>query len=395
MGEGQPNSANDYLSNHGWLNYLLGDPLKTGKVEIKTVLGIVFIFYAICYIGYKVYKKNKGKSVGSKGELIYEFFSEPFKGSMKVSAFLIQDVVEAHYSSGVRTIIQKHLLNILGAIAFTAIMYVVVVAAVILSAGVELSIFNQFTQGDWNEKVGMILNFFSTNVYANTTLLSLYGLLTVEYAKTRFLEGKYWHLKRTGILLSVPLGEWDETPKLNVPEVELVESSQNVIKSFINTRQVDQVRVKAASGYDLFGEKGFLLDCIKKPNVTWRILLMNPEGKGVEKRSESYNTERASDPPSFGSQSYKENISSIISKIQEIKKSNNLNIQVRLYDHTPQWRIFIFSGIAIVGSFGPGQRSDRVPHFIFENTNTSLFHGYEEMFEDIWHNSSKDAFKCE
>ncbi len=385
-----PYNIHDYLVEFKWVNTLLGDPLKTGIVEIKSILGILFAIYLIIYLIFKW--KNKNKNAQTFAELTYEFFSEPFKGSMKISAFLIQGVVSAHYKSGLVEIIRKHLLNILGAIVFTFIMYVIVVTVVILSAGVNLEIFDKFVSGDWNERVGMIFNFFNNNVYANFTLITLYVLLTVEYAKTNYLEKKYWHFKRSGMLLSVPLGEWDETPKLNIPEDKLIKNARDVVRSFLSTKDVDQIRVKAASGYDLFGEHGYLVDLLKKPNVTWKILLMNPAGDGVKIRHDGYNKERASDPPADLKQKhYSQTITEVIDTIKDIKKNCNANIEVRVYDHIPQWRMFICSGVAIVGSFGPGQRSDRVPLYLFENSNTSMFHGYEEMFEDIWHNSSKQV----
>lgn len=377
------------IGEYSWLNDSLGDPVKTGVITFKAPLIALALIYLVTGVIAKVLKRWwNTETPTTVSEHIYELLTSPINGAMKISSALLQDAVRAHYRTSTGEFFRKFWLNLIGAAIVSSIIYGIAVALVVLAAGVSVDTIENLYLGDWNQRTSILFGFVKNNIYLNSAVLGMYVLLVMTYAKKSFLEVQFWYLRRAGIEFAIPVGEWDETPKLNIPKPELVEEANKAVKTLLNGS--DYIRVKLASGHDTVGPNGYLSEMLKRPNVRWDILLLDPDAAGAERRAQGYLSQRASDPPKLSSvDAYKDSIRASIKHLREIKDQHNQKISVRLYSHTPQWRLFVCSRKAIVSAFGPGQRSDRSPVVIFRDSSTSMFHGYEEMFEDIWSHGSK------
>jgi hypothetical protein len=381
-----------FFQKHLFFDFLFGDPLKTGKLSLEVFIFAGLILYVLGFFLLRLYNRffKKKIKISSESEWVYELLSEPVRGSMKVSAILLKDAIRAHYTVGFREFTRRYWLNVVGACVVSVVVYSTAVFLVLGTEGISLDKVLELINGDWNHKFGLISGFVANNVYLNGVLIGLYITSVIGYAKITFLEGQYWNQRRLGVTTTFPLAEWDETPKLNVPDAELVNDANNAIHELLSKRKVDFVRVKLASGFDTIGPTGYLNDLLRRPNITWQILLLNPDSDGAARRAKGYLSGRASDPPKFSSpDDYVKAIRQVLDHLSDLRKNHNPRIQVKLYDHTPQWRVFLFSGIGVISGFGPGQRSDRAPLTVFEKTSTSLYYPFEEMFEDIWQNASK------
>lgn len=379
------------------INSILGDPHKTGTVTFVTFFLIVaIVFISIRLLADAILKRLAPNHWTTElvkvtsWKVIYELFTSPLKWSVNLSAFLLNDAIREHYqTSDTKKYYKKYALNVLGAVLISTISFSICWTILLLSTGISVETVEAFWSGDLDAKWTLIRGVSVRYFWLFTPILSLYIWAVNGKAKVTYLEDRYWDIRRVGLRAAIDLATWDETPKLNIPDDKLVKKAHTGVKNILAARTTDNIRVKAASGHQMFGSTGYLDEIIKRPNVTWRILLLNPDSEGAKNRAKSYLSPRASDPPAFKTEEdYLNGIRSTLDYLKQIKANHSNNISVRIYDHTPQWQIIISSGLAIVSGFGPGQRSDRAPISIFENTSTSMFHGFEEMFEDIWHNAS-------
>lgn len=323
--------------------------------------------------------------------VFYDFFTSPLRWSVNLSAFLLNDAIREHYQiSDAKKYFKKYFLNVLGAVLVSTISFSICWLVLILTSGISVETITQFSSGDLDAKWGLIKVVTKRYFWLFTPILSLYIWAVTGRAKVTYLEDRFWDIRRVGLRAAIDLAKWDETPKLTIPDANLVRTAHEGIKNVLANRSTDKIRIKTASGHLMLGAGGYLDELLKRPNVTWRILLLNPDSDGAKTRAKAYLSPRASDPPAFKTEDdYLNGIRATLDYLKEVKANHCNNLSVRLYNHTPQWQIIISSGLAVVSGFGPGQRSDRAPMAIFENTSTSMFHGFEEMFEDIWHNASQ------
>lgn len=389
----------EYFESHNILNQLLLDPVQKGRINASalfTITGLIIILVALLLpwafnsAGDKWNWKWRIPKIKSLHRFVWDLFTSPIQWSVSVAASLLQDAIADHYrTQKSRTWLRRYILNVIGAVVIAFIGYVIAWSILILSSGLPLDPLDKLIFGDMNARWDISKHIYGDYFWLFTPVFVLFSLAVIGKAKVQYLEKKYWDLRRVGLRVAFDLATWDEFPKLSVPKADLVKEANQTIQDLLSAREIDHIRLKAASGYNMFGADGFLKEVLKRPNNTWKILLLNPESAGAKRRAQHYLSERASDPPSFKQEKdYLDGITTTLNTIKEIKEKHNPNIEVHLYDHTPQWRLIIFSGFCVVSGFGPGQRSDRAPLSIFENSSTSLFHGYQEMFEDIWHNDS-------
>lgn len=362
----------EFFKAHSILNWLLGDPTNTGKARLP--LALLILAYVVCRVllmiifaiadHYGITKTVREKlklppppkASDSKSETAYKVFSEPLTFMMEVSAGLLDEVIRAHYTSGnVLLLFRKYWLNIVGAVVISALLYGIAVCLVIGFEGIPVDRALALAEGDWNLRAKMFFEFITNNPYLNTSLLTFYFLCVIAYAKVHYLEIHHTHVRRLGVSATLPLGEWDEIPKLNIPHAQLVQAANETIHDLLGQRSTELIRVKLASGFDTIGPNGYLNDILLRPNIRWEILLLDPDSDGAKRRSGSYQSPRASDPPKFASQAaYSDAIKKVLEHLKQIHQTNGTKIQIRLYKHTPQWRIFLSAGLGMVSGFGPG-----------------------------------------
>ena len=134
--------------------------------------------------------------------------------------------------------------------------------------------------------------------------------------------GRVLEQKKSGLFLFIPSSEWDETPKLSIPDEKLLKESKEIERKILSAPHVDLIRISLASGYDSFMREKTLEALLKNPMKTWKILLLDPNSKGAKERAAHYFKERASDPPSFTSETdYILGIQETLSNISNIKKN--------------------------------------------------------------------------
>jgi hypothetical protein len=382
------NALKDFFLNHPVINLFLNFPNKTEKISIFPIVFLItLIWFALFLLVRKSRLNIQTLNIVSH---IVRYLNSPITVFISLSSKLLREPIEAHYGGiPARAFFKKYWIQIIGAIFISIIFYFFSIVFLKLLFGINISSINMLFPLNLNNFFEIIYIMFKDDVYLNLSVLVLVSYLIVSYSKISFLEGEYWNTKKSGLHLFIPTSEWDETPKLSLPNEELLKWSFELEEKLLSNPKNDLIRIYLSSGYDSFKIGGNLEKVLKNPRKTWKILLLNPDSKGAKERAKDYFTDRASDRPSFSSEEdYLNGIKSVISNIINIKNEHNPNIELRLFDQNPQWRIIIFGTTAIIRGFGPGQRSDRAPMLIYEQNSTSLFHTYAEIFEDIWHNYS-------
>lgn len=383
-----PNYLKDFFINHPVINLFLDFPNKTEKISIFPIVSFITLIYFILFLLARKSRLNIQKiDIISH---IVRYLNSPINVFISLSSKLLREPIEAHYG-GIppRAFFKKYWIQIIGAIFISIIFYFFSIVFLKLLFGININSISMLFPLNLNNFLEIIYTMFQDDVYLNFSVLVLVSYLIVSYSKISFLEGEYWNIKKSGLILFIPTSEWDETPKLSLPNEDLLNRSFELEEKFLSNPNNDLIRIYLASGYDSFRIGGNLEKVLKNSRKTWKILLLNPDSNGAKERAKDYFDDRASDRPNFSSeQDYLDGIKSVMANIIKIKNECNPNIELRVFDQNPQWRIIIFGTTAIVRGFGPGQRSDRAPMLIFEQNSTSLFHTYTEIFEDIWHNYS-------
>ena len=241
--------------------------------------------------------------------------------------------------------------------------------------------------------LGLSISIFKTDPYLNFSIFILIGMLVFSQAKINFLEKQFHHKKLSGLFFAFPTSKWDKTPKLSRLDQEILEHTKKIELDAVSLDHIHLIKIFCASGFDSFVNNPTFEEVLKNHRKSWKILMLNPDSKGAIDRARQYLIPRASDPPDFKSEAdYLDGIRKSLESLKRIKTEHNNNINVHLYNDNPYFRYIIAGKLAFIHGFGPGQRSDRSPLLIFENNNTSLFHTFEEMFEDIWANNSLSIF---
>src|SRR6185312_169943 len=103
------------------INWLLGNPADTGKVSFSVFVAAIAFIYVI----YRIIRivKRRIAHPTSLSESIYELFTSPLKGSMQISATILQDAVRAHYRTKLPDFLKKYWLSIAGAIFILIFIY--------------------------------------------------------------------------------------------------------------------------------------------------------------------------------------------------------------------------------------------------------------------------------
>lgn len=379
------------------INFLLGDPVKTGRIS-ATPLFLIFIVGAYTIL---ILAALLGRLLKKKWTLPtrllkspVDFVRSPIEKVINFSSTLLRDPIEAHYEGiDKKKWIKKYWLHAVGAGVVILISYCFGLCFLELGNGVKLETLVTMISGDYNQRAALLKTYVGSNPLLNSTVLVVVYTAMLALARVRYLETEHWNKQKSGLAFSVPVSTWDETPKFTKPEAEFLKDANDAVLRIIGSQRVDLIRIKVASGFDCFGSQGFLVDLLRRPNKPWRILMMNPDSEGARRRANQYFSERAADrPPELRDAAhYLSGIKETVNRVLEIKRTHNPNIEVRLYDHTPQWRLIFALGYAIVKGFAPGQRSDSATVNIFETKSTSLYHSFIEMFEDIWHHDSQEV----
>lgn len=134
-------------------------------------------------------------------------------------------------------------------------------------------------------------------------------------------------------------------------------------------------------GGPIYGDQVlFLGDLIESSKAEIRILLANPEGEGIRKRS--IETKR---PLEW----YRSAFQGTVALLDQI--SGTVNVEYRIYDSAPVFRLFIFEDELYVQSYLPWELGENTPMFGFKNTRFSLYPSFKKLLDTIWDSASESS----
>lgn len=254
-------------------------------------------------------------------------------------------------------------------------------------------------------------------IFYNIVVLWVMYKALMAYAEKELLWDHFVHHKANGLIKVIKTGSFTSDSHLKEVDLELLNISRRHIIDLIEPEEKELISIVAPSGWDFFGEQitklpnienknklswwkkilriretsiepipnGFLNDFLKNKTKRFEILLLNPSSDASKVRAQAYLKEGAhqviSDP-----KSYSENIIKVCEKLLLLKKINP-NIEIRLIDKTPLFKIILTEGEAWAQPVIPMIRSDHVPMYGFKRGPFSLYHSFFSYNEMLWHNA--------
>lgn len=111
-----------------------------------------------------------------------------------------------------------------------------------------------------------------------------------------------------------------------------------------------------------------------------QFLLLDPNSKWVEKRA------ALEKQPG---ESVRADIRSTIGRLQSLAVNENINIEIRLYDEPPVWRILATDGHWYVHYFLPGKQGPASPQLKVAQSDIGLAHPLREAFSMCWERANR------
>ena len=131
------------------------------------------------------------------------------------------------------------------------------------------------------------------------------------------------------------------------------------------------------------------MDIISQRFRKVQIILLDPDGPGAHERANAY-LQAGAHQPIKSVQDYQDGIRAII---QNIKKAYQLNknIELKLVDRLPCWKMVIVEGEAWVQPILQGIRSDHTPLYGFKKSEYSMYHIFWHINESAWHDTQSKS----
>lgn len=165
----------------------------------------------------------------------------------------------------------------------------------------------------------------------------------------------YWESAR----LPDRRGEWDELSR------RIQEAPQG------------QVNILGAGGWETFGEnEGVIEEAIRNFQGHMRIILLNPDSAYLADRAASLGVRK---------DSYKKLITQSIKYLEQLSSKGG-NIELRLYNYPPNWKMIITPKTLWLQQYTPGCHVIESPVYMFYGTKerTGMFYLFLNDFERIW-----------
>lgn len=117
-----------------------------------------------------------------------------------------------------------------------------------------------------------------------------------------------------------------------------------------------------------------------------RFLLLKPDGEHISRRAQD-----EAQPV----EEWRRHVEDSVRELLLLGKSKGINIEVRLYDCYPIWRLISGrNGCMYVSYFLHGKRGRDSPHLLLANDQIDDLHcAYHKQFEELWRNGAIDATK--
>lgn len=175
------------------------------------------------------------------------------------------------------------------------------------------------------------------------------------------------------------------THKLRIKAIyDEYEKAKPDVKRKLETASVIKI-ISIGGGTIAEAERGAILDILEKRTKAGesqiRILIANPQGSGLQDRLKELEKIH---PGKFDPEGLSKSIFANVRKIT----SRSCDIELRLYDSKPVWRLFILDELAYVSAYLSDREGHESQMTVFEK-GSDLFSAYERLFDVLWHSSKK------
>lgn len=352
------------------------------------------LLYLLLSVLIYFFKDKTGQENHKKLKTSIKVLTEPLETILKWSSGVIQKPLKniLNPSHGVSLeLIKENYQSVVGAGFLVVIFYLVTILLLALADGISIEAFNMIFVGTLDDKFHLLIKFVKENIFFNFTVILLYAFSLYYKTTTNIMEPEYQNASMSGLIAAMPISKWDTFPNLKATDKELMKTYQEELARVLNDKRIGRIQIKVASGYECFGPSsapGFLIpNLISNSNVNWEILLLDPDSNGAELRGNSYLSASVADKPVTDLASYKRGIKEVINHLLEMKLKYHLHLEIKLYSHNPVWKFFLVPTVAVVQAFGRGDRSDYTPAYFLEKNDTSLYHGFQFTFNEVWQES--------
>lgn len=264
-----------------------------------------------------------------------------------------------------------------------------------------------------------LLKFILISPFFKITFLLMLFFAITFHAEKVYLESRVLHLDLSGLIKTLTLGKFDISSNVKEQNEGQVKIARSNIFNTVNDNTKELITIISASGWDLFGsppppqpqqqpatiakkpnrfvswcvrtflgdtrtyEDGYLLEVVSQQFRKVQIVLLDPDGETVKKRAECYMKDGGHKPIKAADE-YKKGIEAVIANIKIAYKKNK-NIELKLIDKLPEWKMVIVEGEIWTQPIIQGVRSDHTPLYGFNKTEYSMYHSFWNISEAIWH----------
>lgn len=159
--------------------------------------------------------------------------------------------------------------------------------------------------------------------------------------------------------------------------------TQRIVSEFVKAKEI---RILAVRGLGIFALKDSLfwkyLPEKSAQQARLRILLLSPRSRFVEVRA------RELGESVDGS---RKGIELAINQLLKAKKRHNLNLEVRVYDELPVFRLFLMDDIGFISGFLDRTHGHDSPTVLMRANEFSFFDIFDRFFESVWKYRSADC----
>lgn len=275
-----------------------------------------------------------------------------------------------------------------------------------------------------------VFNFAKVSVYFNLTFLLAMYFAIINHAEKTFLKGSHLHLELAGLIKAIKLGQYDRSSHIKEQSEDQVGIARKNILSVADNSDFSSLSILTASGWDFFGsghpltnkpllatpaqapttpstssapapsnnpkpswwkklvsstpiQNGYLLPVIREQSKRVRIILLDPNSAACRQRAKDY-LGAGKHQVIKSEDEYKKSIEDVIANLK-LEHRKNKNIELKLVQNIPQWKIVISNNEAWVQPVNPGIRSDHAPLYGFKKGDYSMYHTFWNIHEALWH----------
>lgn len=202
---------------------------------------------------------------------------------------------------------------------------------------------------------GLLVYFITTNL--------IYALITIGTLELLIIIALLLRAQKCKSIIGVrkSFRSFDEAPK----PLEMI---HEVTSEF---------RFMGISAKTLLIDEAFDREMIQKARGSchFKFLLLNPQSKYVKEKA----IEEGDTPIGW-----KNEIEASIERLHTLRDQHHLNLEIRLFDSYPIFRIILVNSIMYFSWYPSGRRGSTSPMQISENINQSMYEPFSNYFNKLW-----------